>query len=71
MGITEEEVEFTKHAMEQMVARGISVTEVLRTLQRGAKIKQKEGILALHGGMGIAYRKTKKGKYRIKTVMWL
>lgn len=71
MGITVEEVEFTRHALEQMQERGISTVEVLRTLQRGAKLKQEGGLLSVHGGIGVAYRKTQEGKYRIKTVIWL
>lgn len=71
MPISEEEIELTNHALEQMQERGISSIEVLRTLQRGSKLQQKEGTLAIHGGIGVAYRKTKKGKYRVKTVMWL
>lgn len=71
MGMTEADAEFTRHALEQMQERGISTAEVLRALQRGAKLKQEEGLLAVHGGIGVAYRKTRAGKYRIKTVMWL
>ena len=69
MPITEQEVEFTLHAVEKIQERGISTTEVLRTLQQGAKSKQLEGILTVHAGIGVAYRKTAKGTYRVKTVM--
>ena len=71
MGIIEADVEFARHALEQMQERGISTAEVLRTLQRGAKLKQEDGLLAVHGGIGVAYRRTRAERYKVKTVMWL
>ena len=69
MPITLEDIEITRHAAERMVEKGINENEVLRVLQRGAKIRQKDGFLASHGNINIAYIKTKENKYRIKTVM--
>ncbi|MEK6964568.1 MAG: DUF4258 domain-containing protein [Nanoarchaeota archaeon] len=71
MGISEENVKLTKHALEQMQERGITNNEVLRVLQRGSRVQQTEGTLAIHGGIGVAYQKTKKGQYRVKTVIWI
>ena len=71
MGISEEDVKLTKHALEQMQEHGITNSEVLRVLQRGSKMQQIDGTLAVYGGIGVTYRKIEKGKYHVKTVMWI
>ncbi|HLD04347.1 MAG TPA: DUF4258 domain-containing protein [Candidatus Nanoarchaeia archaeon] len=71
MDISEENVKFTQHAAEQMLERGITKSEVIRVMQRGSRIQQKEGWLVVFAGMGVAYRKINKDTYRVKTVFWL
>lgn len=69
MPIALDDIEVTRHAAERMVEKGINENEVLSVLQRGAKIRQKDGFLASYGNISIAYIKTRENKYRIKTVM--
>jgi len=71
MGISEEDVKFTQHAAEQLLERGITKAEVIRAVQRGSRVQQKDGWLAIFGGIAVAYRKTNKGRYLVKTVFWL
>jgi len=71
MAISEEDVKFTQHAAEQMLERGITKSEVIRVMQRGSRIQQKEGWLVVFGGVAVAYRKINKDTYRVKTVFWL
>ncbi len=71
MGISEEDVKFTRHAAEQMLERGITKVEVIRAIERGSRVQQKEGWLAVFGGMAVAYRKINKDTYHVKTVFWL
>ncbi|MBI5391251.1 DUF4258 domain-containing protein [Candidatus Woesearchaeota archaeon] len=58
----------TMHAKEQMVLRGVSKSQVLEALQKGAKIRQTDGFLSSYGYVKVAY-KIRGEAYIIKTVM--
>ncbi len=58
----------TRHAKERMVVHGISLEQVKRAIQQGAKIRQTEGYLASYAYLKVAYRETSEGYYKIKTV---
>ena len=51
-----------------MFEKGITQEEIIMCIQKGMKIKQKEGLLAKLNYMCVAYIKI-GNKYRIKTVM--
>ncbi len=51
-------LKFTKHAREQMIERGISVSEVDEAIRMGVKTLQEDGkILAAHKYYKVAYKK--------------
>lgn len=58
----------TKHAQERMDLNGISEEQIKMTIQRGARIPQTEGFLAIYTYIRIAY-KICGDKYIVKTVM--
>jgi len=62
------DVLFTRHAKEQMVARGIEKQQILDCIRRGSKTRQTDGLLASHGYIQVAY-KMQGNTYIIKTVM--
>ena len=57
----------TKHAQEMMIERGIDEQQIRKTIQRGAKVKQTDGLMATYTYIQVAY-KIRHGKYIIKTV---
>ncbi len=58
----------TKHVQDQMILRGIDKEQIIRAIQRGAKVRQTDGLLAIYAYIRVAY-KTRGDKYIIKTVM--
>ena len=52
-----------------MFERGVDEDMIRRAIERGAKIKQTEGYLAIYGFVAIAYKKLSEDVYKIKTVM--
>ncbi len=57
----------SKHAKDRMILRGIDEDQIIRTIQRGAKVKQTDGLLATYTYIQVAY-KIKGDYYIIKTV---
>jgi len=51
-----------------MILRGIDKEQIIRAIQRGAKVRQTDGLLAIYAYIRVAY-KTRGDKYIIKTVM--
>ena len=62
------ELIFSRHALEQSRERGISVNEIKKTIQRGAKHVQKDKLVADFMHIRVVYKKVKE-KYFIITVM--
>jgi hypothetical protein len=58
----------TKHAVQRMAERAINKEQVKEAIQKGSKIKQTDGLLAIYGYIEIAYKKISKNCYKIKTV---
>lgn len=61
------ELVITKHARQQMFDRGIDEDQIRKAITRGSKFKQTDGIKAVFGYVGVAY-KVKGNKCIIKTV---
>ncbi len=59
---------FTQHAQERMDYHGISKEQVKKTITRGAKIPQTEGLVAVYTYIRVAYKSCGE-KCVIKTVM--
>lgn len=57
------------HARQQMFERGVDEEQIKIAMQRGAKIKQTDGYLAIYSYIRIAYRIVGKDIYKIKTVV--
>ncbi|MEW6063399.1 MAG: DUF4258 domain-containing protein [Nanoarchaeota archaeon] len=70
MGITEDDLDISEHAAEMMLEGGISVPEIVRVIQRGAKFKQNGKYLSVFAKIKVAHRIMLNGKVRIITVMW-
>lgn len=58
----------SKHALEQARERGISVNEIKKTIQRGAKYLQNNKIVSDFMHIKVVYKK-KENEYFIITVM--
>lgn len=58
----------TKHAQERMDLNGISEEQIKMAIQRGARIPQTKGFLAIYTYIRTAY-KICGDKYIVKTVM--
>ncbi len=58
----------TRHAQERMDLNGITEEQVKLTIERGAKIPQTEGLLAVYTYIRVAYKICGE-KFIIKTVM--
>lgn len=58
----------TKHAQERMDLNGISEEQIKMAIQRGARIPQTEGFLAVYTYIRVAY-KICDNKHIVKTVM--
>jgi len=69
MGITEDDLDISEHAAEMMLERGISPSEIIRVIQRGAKIRQNGKYLSIFAKIRVAHRIMLSGKIRIITVM--
>ena len=61
------ELVITEHARKQMFDRGIDEDQIKRTIKRGSKIRQTDGLKAIFAYMGVSY-KIRENKYIIKTV---
>ncbi|MBI2666592.1 DUF4258 domain-containing protein [Candidatus Woesearchaeota archaeon] len=61
-------LKITKHAKERMALHGITLEQVKRAIQQGAKTKQTEGYLASYVYLKVAYREIGEKYYKIKTV---
>lgn len=59
----------TQHARDMMTERGIDEEQIKTVIQRGSKIKQTDGYLAVYTYVSVAYRILKDGRYKIKTVI--
>ncbi len=59
---------FTKHAKDQMLVRGVDEDQIINAMQRGAKVKQTDGLVAVYSYVKVAY-KISGESYIIKTVM--
>lgn len=57
----------TRHAQDMMIERGVDEGQIRTAIQRGAKSKQTDGLVATHGYIQVAY-KIRHGIYIIKTV---
>ncbi len=58
----------THHAQQRMDKYGITEDQIMMTIQRGAKIPQTDGFVAVYTYIRVAY-KIRGEKYIIKTVM--
>jgi hypothetical protein len=58
----------TAHARDQMLDRGVTRKMVERTLRRGSKIRQTDGLLATYEYVRVAYHVVGDA-YIVKTVM--
>lgn len=58
----------TRHAQDQMEARGIDRFQVQMVIERGSKIPQTDGLVAQYTYIKVAYKMV-GGKYIVKTVM--
>ena len=63
------ELLITKHARDMMTERGIEEEQIKLAIQRGSKVKQSDGYLAIYTYLTIAYKILEDGRYKIKTVM--
>ena len=61
-------LKITRHANDQMTARGITREQIIRTIKQGSKYRQTDGFLAVHTYIEVAYKVMKKDWYKIKTV---
>ena len=61
-------ISLSKHALEQARERGISISEIKKTIQRGAKHFQKDKIVSDYTHIRVVYKLIKK-EYFIITVM--
>ena len=52
-----------------MTERGIEEEQIKLAIQRGSKVKQSDGYLAIYTYLTIAYKILEDGRYKIKTVM--
>lgn len=52
-----------------MTERGIDEEQIKIAIQRGSKVKQTDGCLAIYTYLRIAYKILQDGRYKIKTVM--
>ena len=57
----------TNHARQQMFDRGIDEEQIKIAIKKGSKIKQTDGLKAIHSYIGVCY-KIRGEKYIIKTV---
>ncbi len=48
------------HARQQMFERGVDEEQIKIVIQRGAKVKQTDGYLAIYSYIKVAYRKLEK-----------
>ena len=62
-------LKYTKHAAEMKLERGVSDSEIRKAIRQGARVKQRDGMLAVYGDIMVAYVKESKNVYRIKTIM--
>ncbi len=61
-------LKITKHAKERTALHGITLEQIKRAIQQGAKTRQTEGYLASYTYLKVAYREISENYYKIKTV---
>lgn len=61
-------LKITRHANDQMTARGITREQIIRTIKQGSRYRQTDGFLAVHTYIEFAYKVMKKDWYKVKTV---
>ena len=61
-------LKISRHAQDRMILRGISIEQVKRCIQRGATIRQTDGMLSIYTYLEIAWKKLGEDYYFIKTV---
>jgi len=63
------ELLLTRHAKVRMAEHAISREKIKEVIQKGAKVRQTEGLLSTYGCIAIAYKILPDGRYKIKTVI--
>lgn len=61
-------LKITQHAKEKMILHGLSLEQIKRAIQQGAKVKQTDGYLASYTYIKVAYKEIGENWYKIKTV---
>ena len=57
-----------RHAKERMVLRGVTKEQIKRCIQRGATIRQTDGMLSSYTYLEVAWKKIGEDYYFIKTI---
>jgi len=63
-------IELSKHALEQARERGISISEIKKAIQKGAKhLQDKKKIVADYAHIRVVYKRIKETNYIITVMM--
>ncbi|HLC55903.1 MAG TPA: DUF4258 domain-containing protein [Candidatus Nanoarchaeia archaeon] len=57
-----------KHAKERMILRGVTKEQIKICIQRGATVRQTDGMLSSYTYLEVAWKKLEEDYYFIKTV---
>ena len=58
----------SKHAKKRMAEKAINKEQIVQAVQRGSKLRQTDGLLAVYRDIEVAYRVLGNNAYKIKTV---